>query len=71
MDIKGIIVSEINHIEKDKYGFTYMWNLKNKRNKLETKLIVSFYLRTDLLLQEGRKGIGLSERGEGIKITNW
>ena len=71
MDIKGIIVSEINHIEKDKYGFTYMWNLKKKRNKLETKLIVSFYLRTDLLLQEGRKGIGLSERGEGIKITNW
>ena len=36
MSLEGVMLSEINHAEKKKisYGFTYMWNLKNKTNKL-------------------------------------
>ena len=30
MDLKGIMLSEISQTEKDKYGITYMLNLKNK-----------------------------------------
>ena len=31
MDLEGIILSEINHKEKDKYSdLTYMWSLKEK-----------------------------------------
>ena len=33
--LKGIMLSEISHLEKEKipYDFTYMWNLKNKTNE--------------------------------------
>ena len=28
MDLKIVILSEVSQTEKDKYGTTYMWNLK-------------------------------------------
>ena len=38
VDLEGILLSEINQIEKDKwYVFTYMWNLENKTNELTKK----------------------------------
>ena len=35
----GLMLSEINHTEKDKNNFTYMWNLKNETNKTKQKQI--------------------------------
>ena len=34
MDLKIIILSEVNQKEKDKYHITYMWNLKYDTNEL-------------------------------------
>ena len=34
MDLEIIILSEINHTEKDKYYITYMYNLKYDPNEL-------------------------------------
>ena len=33
MDLQGIVLSEIHHVEKDKYplDFTSMWNLKKNK----------------------------------------
>ena len=30
MDLEMIILSEVSQTEKEKYGITYMWNLKKK-----------------------------------------
>ena len=44
MDLEGIMVSEISQTKKDIYDLTYMWNLKNKTNRLidtENKLMIA------------------------------
>ena len=33
MDLQGIMLSEISQTREVAYDFTYMWNLKNKRNR--------------------------------------
>lgn len=34
MDLEGIMLNEVNQIEKDKvHGITYMWKLKDKTNQ--------------------------------------
>ena len=39
MDLVGIMLGEISQTRKDiPYNFTDMWNLKNKRNKIEIDL---------------------------------
>ena len=37
IDIEDIMLSEISHMDKDKllYDFTYMWNLKKKKERKE------------------------------------
>ena len=39
MDLEGTMLSEGSQTEKDKYGFTYMWNLKTTKqtNKNKTR----------------------------------
>ena len=38
MDLEGIMLSEINQTEKNKYYIiTYMWNLKNKTSEYNKK----------------------------------
>ena len=36
MDLDNIILSEVSQRRKDKYYFTYMWNLKNNTQKEST-----------------------------------
>ena len=33
MDLQIIILNEVSQVEKDKYEFTYTWNLKYDTNK--------------------------------------
>ena len=36
MDLEGIMLSKIDRERQLPYDFTYMWNQKNKINKIET-----------------------------------
>ena len=36
MDLEGIMLSKIDRERQIPYDFTYMWNQKNKINKIET-----------------------------------
>ena len=39
MDLKGIMLSEISQLEKDKYyRISLMWNIKNKQNKINEQI---------------------------------
>ena len=33
MELESIIIKEVRQTQKDKYNFTYMWNLNNKKKK--------------------------------------
>lgn len=45
MDLEGIVLREINQIEKtETYGLTYMWDLKPNQNKNKPS---SWIQRTD------------------------
>ena len=33
MELEGIMLHEINQSEKDKYDFTYMWDLRDKTDE--------------------------------------
>ena len=63
MDLEGIMLSEISQTEKNKYYFTYMWNLKNKTNE-QTKHNITRLIGTEKRwwLPEGR-GLGSGQNG--------
>ena len=38
MDLDSIILSGVIETEKDRYGITYMWNIKNNTNESICKI---------------------------------
>ena len=56
MELGGIFLSEISQRKKIPHDFTYMWNLKNKRNEQTNRLI-------DTENKLGGKGTGSFQRG--------
>ena len=49
------------------YEFTYMWNLKNKTNKIKTNSDTEYILM--IVSSEGVTG--MDEKVNGLRSTNW
>ena len=60
MDLKDIMLSEINQTEKDKYCMTYICNNNNKKTRKENKLIDT----ENRLMGARSRGLGVGEMGE-------
>ena len=75
VDLEGILLSEISQREKEKipYNFTYMWNLKNKRNKQNSDKPIGTHCQLSEerglggLVLNSEKVFELGEKGEGVK----
>ena len=62
IDLEMIKISEVSRTERlISYDVTYVWNLKNKKNKKKPKLIsqtVTQTQKTNLWLKKGKGGEG-------------
>ena len=65
MDLEGIMLSEMSvRVIEIPYDLTYMWNLKNKTNKIKAD---SQAQRVDWWLPERRGSGRLGKRGKEVK----
>ena len=74
MGLEGIMLSEISQTKTNTaYVFTYMWNLKNKRNK-QTKNPRLFNTENKPVVPRGEVGRGIDEIHKGdyqVQTSNY